>query len=256
MRPRSDVSQRLIDFSLDVLPAPTGLSDCTELDGNFSSTMWFDDQRQTLCLLATSNVETLVTNPFVFIITDPNTCNVPVAYSDNIIDQLNPYRRRIDKGTTVDKFTDLIIRESGNQTVRFLSELAAKISTSFEIVFRRTGKPFEPAVTLRRGQGACRDLSLLFIDACRSLGLASRFVSGYTQGLPTGDDGELHSWAEVYLPGTGWRGFDPTLGLAVADKHVAVAASPDPEGAAPVVGTFRGDSAMADMRYEVLVTAS
>lgn len=121
---------------------------------------------------------------------------------------------------------------------------------------RPNGDAYEPAVTLKRGQGACRDLTVLFMEACRSVGLSARFVSGYAEGLSTRDDGELHAWAEIYLPGAGWRGFDPTLGLAVADRHVAIAASPIPVGAAPVSGSFRADSATAGLSYEVSVKAA
>ena len=95
--------------------------------------------------------------------------------------------------------------------------------------------------------GACRDLTVLFMECCRSLGLAARFVSGYQEGDKGTDRRYMHAWAEVYLPGGGWRGFDPTHGIAVTDRHVAVASGPTPATAAPISGTFRGTGAIARM---------
>src|SRR5262249_17936328 len=104
-------------------------------------------------------------------------------------------------------------------------------------------------------QGACRDLAVLFIDACRCLGIAARFVSGYQEGYGSTAKQDLHAWAEVYLPGAGWRGYDPTHGLAVADRHGAVAAAPDPLNAAPVTATYRGDNVTSEMNTQVSVEA-
>ena len=81
---------------------------------------------------------------------------------------------------------------------------------------------------LRDREGSCRDLAVLFCAACRALGLAARFVSGYERDASLQENGDLHAWAEVYLEGAGWRGYDPSRALAVAASHVAVAASSDP----------------------------
>lgn len=256
MKPRSDSSQRLLDFSLDVSPMPAGVSDCLDLDGNSCSTLWFDGIHQRLCITVNSNVETIVSNPFNFMITSQGACNVPASYPEPIREQLGPYLRQIALDRTSADFAAEVILENGRETLAFLCGLAAKISNSFEKVVRPNGAPLEPSVTFKRGQGACRDLTVVFMAACRSVGLASRFVSGYTEGLATRDDGELHAWAEVYLPGAGWRGFDPSLGLAVADRHVAIAASPTSAGAAPVSGSFRADSATARLSYKVSVKAA
>ena len=76
------------------------------------------------------------------------------------------------------------------------------------------------------------------MEVCRTVGLAARFVSGYQEGDPDSSDRDLHAWVEIYLPGAGWRGYDPTLGLAVSDRHITVAASAIPQYAAPIQGTF------------------
>jgi transglutaminase-like putative cysteine protease len=89
------------------------------------------------------------------------------------------------------------------------------------------------------------------MDACRAAGLATRFVSGYQEGDPTRAERELHAWVEVYLPGAGWRGYDPTYGVPVADRHVAVAAGLTPRAAAPTSGTFRGTGTGSTLRTEI-----
>jgi transglutaminase-like putative cysteine protease len=90
---------------------------------------------------------------------------------------------------------------------------------------------------------------VLFVECCRSVGLAAKFVNSYAH-IDDSTDHEFHAWAEVYLPGGGWCGYDPTLGLAVADRHVVVAAAADPPDAAAISGTFRG-SAVATIESAV-----
>jgi transglutaminase-like putative cysteine protease len=89
------------------------------------------------------------------------------------------------------------------------------------------------------------------MDACRALGLGARFVSGYQEGDPDQPRRYLHAWAEVYLPGAGWRGYDPSHGLAVADRHVAVAAGMRSDLAAPISGIFRGTGVSSRMQAEI-----
>ena len=107
-------------------------------------------------------------------------------------------------------------------------------------IVRHEGEPQPPLVTLTQGQGACRDYTVLFLEVCRIVGLAGRFVSGYFGGEPENEERHLHAWAEVYLTNAGWRGYDSMFGLAVADQHIALAAGATPSLAAPTTGTFRG----------------
>ena len=98
-----------------------------------------------------------------------------------------------------------------------------------------------PTETLEKNSGSCRDFATLFIEACRSWGLAARFVSGYMLCEATeAGRATTHAWAEVYLPGAGWKGFDPTSGILAGSRHVAVAVSRHPEAAAPIAGSFTG----------------
>jgi transglutaminase-like putative cysteine protease len=108
------------------------------------------------------------------------------------------------------------------------------------VIHREQGPPWPAERTLRERRGACRDLAVLFNDVCRFVGFPARFVSGYQVDVPEEARPELHAWSEVYLPGAGWRGFDPSQGLAVADRHVPLAASRTPWMASPTSGTYRG----------------
>lgn len=100
---------------------------------------------------------------------------------------------------------------------------------------------------MTRKEGSCRDLAVLFIDACRHLGLTARFVSGYHTDEPADGIRRLHAWAEIYLPGAGWRGYDPSQGLATAERHIAIAAAATPRLAALVSGTFRGNGTQSSL---------
>jgi transglutaminase-like putative cysteine protease len=125
-----------------------------------------------------------------------------------------------------------------------------------EVTIREESEPQAPGMILAQRYGACRDLAVLFMDACRALGLGARFVSGYQEGDPDQEGRRLHAWAEVYIPGGGWRGYDPTHGPAVADRHVAVAAGMHPTFAAPITGTFRGTGVSSRMQADIQLSVS
>ena len=129
-----------------------------------------------------------------------------------------------------------------------------RINRSLKYQIRFESGVQSPTETLTRGSGSCRDFATLFIEACRCLGLGARFVSGYIlSGAATGGAGaSTHAWAEVYLPGGGWKGFDPTLGLLTTSQHVAVAVSRHPEHASPISGSFLGPTS-AFLNVEVHV---
>jgi transglutaminase-like putative cysteine protease len=103
-----------------------------------------------------------------------------------------------------------------------------------------------PAETLRLGRGSCRDFAALFLESCRRLGIAARFVSGYVHG-PAAEAGgaSTHAWAEVYLPGAGWKGFDPTNLAVVGPDHIPVAVHRKPESVPPIAGSFTGPKGLA-----------
>jgi len=127
------------------------------------------------------------------------------------------------------------------ETYALLARLCTGIHEQMEYRAREEPGVQTASETLMRGAGSCRDFANLFLDAARFLGLAARFVSGYLHA-PSADgrSGSTHAWAEVYLPGAGWKGFDPTLGEVVGDKHIAVAVARLPDTVSPVSGSFFG----------------
>ena len=145
-------------------------------------------------------------------------------------------------------------------TLDFLFALNQRIYQDCQYLTRHTGEPFPAGVTWRSKQGSCRDFSVLFMEVCRAMGIAARFVSGYQEGDSNQQDRDLHAWAEVYLPGAGWRGYDPTLGLVVSDRHIPLAASAIPAYAAAVDGSVTpvnsGQKVTAQLNAQILIQAN
>lgn len=127
----------------------------------------------------------------------------------------------------------------GMNTFNMLMMLNQAINQQFRYQMREEAGVQSPAYTLQYQSGSCRDYATLLIEACRCLGLASRFVSGYLHAPATeAGNASTHAWVEVYLPGTGWKGFDPTTGMVTGNKHIAVAVARNPEAVPPVSGSF------------------
>jgi transglutaminase-like putative cysteine protease len=181
-------------------------------------------------------------NVFDFVLFPFNTKNIPFQYPEHLYKYLVPYLGRNEITPYVEQFSRQIAAEARWETVPFLVELGRYIYENFAYQLREQGNALPPEDTLRDRCGSCRDFSRLFIAACRSLGIAARFVSGYLYGNPQ-QEHELHAWAEVYLPGAGWRGFDPTEGRAIMNNHISLGASADFDQLAPVMGTFQGQAA-------------
>ncbi len=126
-------------------------------------------------------------------------------------------------------------------TMDFLNALNARIADEIKYIVRDEPGVQSPATTLGRGKGSCRDVATLFIEACRRRGLASRFASGYlVSSAAVEDTATTHAWAEIYLPGAGWRGFDSTSGQLVGGDHIVAAVHRHPEAVPPVSGSFIG----------------
>jgi len=142
------------------------------------------------------------------------------------------------------------------ETYLLLEWINKAIATGFTYKQREEPGVQSPAITLAKRAGSCRDFATLFIEACRHLGLAARFVSGYQYSatlLP--EQGSTHAWSEVYLPGAGWKGFDSTSGDVVGDHHIAVAVSSNPELVPLVAGSFAAVNAQSPS-MEVTVQVS
>ncbi|WP_225322951.1 transglutaminase family protein [Synechococcus sp. RSCCF101] len=144
--------------------------------------------------------------------------------------------------------------ETAADPLAFLWQLNQRIFDRCSHEVRHQGDPYPPSVTWSSRQGSCRDMAVLFMDVCRAMGLACRFVSGYQEGDPDWEYRHLHAWVEVYLPGGGWRGYDPTHGLAVADRHIALVAAPCSRLTAPVSGNLRsGIGAVAHLEHQLSI---
>jgi transglutaminase-like putative cysteine protease len=254
-QPRNDAAQRLVKFELQIDPTPAGSTQALDADGNLVTLAWFENVHDRMTIRAVSEVETLRENPFDYLLTSTNR-RLPIGYQPWEQAQLAHACKRVAVPVPSDPVREMAekIREAASsELVPFLTRLSTTICERFKLVRRAKGGPWQAATTMEQRQGACRDMAVLFIDACRCVGLAARFVSGYQDAYRNMDKRDLHAWAEVYLPGAGWRGYDPTRGLAVADRHVAVAAAADPQNAAPVTATYRGNNVEAQLHTEVSI---
>lgn len=155
---------------------------------------------------------------------------------------------------SVRAFAAGLASESGWNAVVFLERLNATLFARTDRHIRPQGAAQTAAYTLATGKGACRDLAVLFMAACRSLGIPARFVSGYQAHADTPDGRRhLHAWAEAFLPGAGWLGFDPMHGLPVKDGHVALCAAPDQAQTMPLEGGFYGEGVTSTLAYDVRI---
>jgi transglutaminase-like putative cysteine protease len=256
LTPRQNGNQRILHHQVRVKAEPAGMSRILEPDGTDALVCWFDQERAELEIEMESVVETLLENPFGWIETHQAAQRLPVAYPIDEAASLAPSCGGAVPGS-VRIWAEALAEEVDRSATAFLMRLADEIHSSFDHVGRLDGDPMTAEQTLQTRSGACRDTATLFVASCRSQGLAARFVSGYSMHHPPEvSEHELHAWAEVYLPGGGWRGYDPSLGLAVADGHVALAAAPDHRLAAPVTGTYRGTGVGSQMTYTVNVMAT
>lgn len=250
LQPRNCGSQTLEKFHLEVNPEPAGISYCLDAEGNQVASLWFDGLHQELKVTVRSHVRTQRENPFDYLLRK-NECQLPLQYDATTAPLLGPALRFAATSKPQDDLQAFAGKLSGradHQLLRFLDLLNDTLYSEFECIHRETGDAWPASYTLAKRRGACRDLAMLFIAICRCREIAARFVSGYQQGDREQDERHLHAWAEVFIPGAGWRGYDPTHGLAVADGHVAAATSVSPQLAAPLVGSFRGTGVTATLR--------
>jgi transglutaminase-like putative cysteine protease len=243
LRPQSDGFQHLLTDDLVIHPKPVGMGHILDAEGNTITRCWWDAApTSVLEIISTSTVETLCENPFAFQL-EPWAVRLPFDYPVSLQHGLNPYLSAhpcLPSTSIAAQLGQELVDGVDWNPIQFLSVLNHEINDQCRYELREKGEPQPPDLTWSKKTGTCRDFVLLFMAVCRSVGLAARFVSGYEEGDPNCEK-FLHAWAEVYLPGAGWRGYDPTLGQAVSNQHIAIAASGWPKLTAPVEGTHRGN---------------
>jgi transglutaminase-like putative cysteine protease len=241
LRPRMTSSQRLLAYDLQIDPIPAGTSECLDQDGNLALSASFDMPANELKVRSRFTVELVQKNAFDYVLTG-ETMRLPLWYSGSLCSALAPYRNDLSLGEPVKLYANVVAAGANWDARLFLSTLNQKLFEGCRHITRPEGPPWLSYQTLSMMEGSCRDLAVLFCDLCRTVGIAARFVSGYECASAGRHDSYMHAWAEVYLPGAGWRGYDPSRGLAVANTHVAVAAGFDYDLASPIAGAYFGGS--------------
>jgi transglutaminase-like putative cysteine protease len=248
LTPRAD-NAVLLMHSLTIDPVPAVRQDLTDRYGNTITRVEFSSPSSHLSIESRFDLETRATPA------EASSALPPLPWPSAASEAMADYLPSGDQDENVRAFAAGLASESGWDGLAFLTRLNQTIFTRTDRHIRPEGAAQTPAHTLATGKGACRDLTVLFMEACRSLGIPARFVSGYQAHADTPDGRRhLHSWSEVYLPGTGWHGFDPMHGLPVTDGHVALCAAPEQAATMPVEGGFYGDGITSTLAYGVQIT--
>ncbi|MCP9886413.1 transglutaminase family protein [Cyanobium sp. ATX 6A2] len=254
LRPRAQSGQRELHFRLRIEPAPSLQLEALDAEGNRVTRLWFDGPTDRLDIVSCFTIQRDgLAAPLPVGLCRPAA--LPLEYPCEEAPLLAPYRRAGGAPEVVEHLAQQLLNQAGAEPLTFLAALNTHIHTQISREIRELGEAHSPVHTLQSGRGACRDQALLFLAVARSQGLAGRFVSGYQDrsALNT-PERHLHAWPEVYLPGLGWQGFDPTRGIPTGAGHVAVAASHEPTGAMPVAGSYWG-SASSRLSYAVTIQA-
>ena len=241
----------LIARDLTVTPAPVVREDVTGADGSPFTRLEFSGETRVFAIESRFTFDTAAPEPLSMPLPGLPWAapGLPEAMGLSAAGQ-GAAREAIDP--EVVRFADALMRRAGGLPATFLAALTAELFTRTDRHIRPSGYAQSAAETLITARGACRDIAVLFIAAVRSQGMPARFVSGY-QARAESVDGKrhLHAWPEVYIPGTGWRGFDPTHGLPVTDGHVALCAAADQLGTMPIEGGFWGGNVTSTLDYAV-----
>jgi transglutaminase-like putative cysteine protease len=255
LRPREGHELRIESSSLKITPAAK-LRWQRDAEDNSVAIATFDTPASQLLIESNVVIQQYNENPLDFLVADYAT-HYPFAYQADDQVLLSPYMNVAGNpanGQLAAWLANLWRPGERIQTYALLQRLCTHINKTQAYQLREEPGVQAPAETLSRGSGSCRDFAHLFMAAARHLGLASRFVSGYLHTPPSATNfGATHAWAEVFLPGAGWKGFDPTIGDIVGSSHIAVAVARLPESVPPVAGSFVGPTG-ASMNVGVWVT--
>ncbi|HBG97117.1 MAG TPA: cysteine protease, partial [Chromatiaceae bacterium] len=230
LRPRENHNVRIESSLLDISPAHVLQWKRDVLD-NSVTLVTFSEPSDQLRIASNVVIEHYEENPFDFLV-DEYAVMHPFDYAEAERVELAPFQQSvyIPDRPAVQQWLDRLGLRQPMQTFTLLDRMNREIAGNFSYQIREEPGVQSPALTLSSRSGSCRDFAALFIEACRSLGLASRFVSGYLFAPATElGNAATHAWAEAYLPGAGWKGFDSTSGEVTGNKHIAVAVARHPE---------------------------
>ncbi len=249
LTPRADGGV-LVSRTLAVDPAPKARRDLTDRFGNAVTHTDFEGLTDFLRIESRFELDTAAAAPPI------DRGLPPLPWPPAPGDGLADYRADDEPDPVVRTFAFELASASGWMALAFLERLNYALFAELKHDIRAGGGARSPAETLAVARGACRDVTVLFMASCRALGIPARFVSGYQAEADTPDGRRhLHAWPEAFLPGSGWRGFDPTHGLAVTDGHVALCAAPQQLATMPVEGGFYGDGVASTLEYHVQIAS-
>ena len=242
VRPREGHDVHIESSILEIYPAHT-MRWMRDVNGNSLAKVDFTEPANKLTFYSEVVLNQYDTNPLDFIL-EQSAVNYPFVYAPDSLPELSPYMAILypRDTATLREWLEQFWRPGDQiQTIVLLRNLTTQIFKTFKYQRRDEAGVQTPAETLKKGSGSCRDFATLLLEACRCWGLAARFVSGYMQCEATEAGGaSTHAWTEVYLPGAGWKGFDPTSGIMTGAQYVPIAVSRNPENAAPIAGSFDG----------------
>jgi uncharacterized protein (DUF2126 family) len=246
LRPAPHSRTRILSYSLRVQPAKHFLNWQQDGQSNYLARLVFQQPTREFRVEVDLVAEMAVFDPFDFFV-EPYAESFPFEYTLEERFELMPYMRRLAPGKRFSEYLAMVDL-TPRRNIDFLVDLNRQLNTRIRYLIRMEPGVQTPEETLIKASGSCRDSSWLLVQLLRHLGFAARFVSGYLIQLkadvksldgPSGTDKDftdLHAWCEVYLPGAGWIGLDPTSGLFAGEGHIPLACSPAPGSAAPISG--------------------
>lgn len=238
---------------IHVSPHPVGLVTRTDVENNLYYQTWFSGLTQELSIHLSYTLSLEPFNPFGFII-DAAFQRVGNRFVYEAVEKtmLAPYLLLPEGSIKMDAYMQRLLQRFPS-VVDFLVALVEEIHAYWKYEVRHEVGVWEPGFTFEEKKGSCRDLAWMLVHLLRSCGLAARFVSGYAFNPELEEGHELHAWTEVYLPGAGWVGLDPSLGLLTDHHYIPLACSAFVALAAPVLGNYGGT---ADSYLETFVSLS